>query len=109
MASKTNAKGRRYTPQEKREILEFITQYNSQHGRGGATAAMKKFGISQPTLSLWINNSGGDGDPGGTPPHGSGAKTKLLHQLVEIDRQMARKRAELESLEMQFSKLKSQL
>ena len=109
MASKTNPKGRRYTPNERRDILEFIRQYNSSHGRGGATAAMKKFGISQPTLSLWISKAGDSQAGDGTSPNGSGIKSKVLQQLVEIDRQILQKRAELEALEARFRELKSKL
>ena len=57
MAAKkaANKKGKRYSDVEKAEILNFI----AGQGRGGATRAAKKFGISPLTLSNWKKASGG--------------------------------------------------
>lgn len=57
MAAKkaANKKGKRYSDVEKAEILNFI----AGQGRGGATQAAKKFGISPLTLSNWKKASGG--------------------------------------------------
>lgn len=65
MAAKkaANKKGKRYSDAEKAEILNFI----AQQGRGGASQAAKKFGISPLTLSNWKKASGGSpkkGKPG---------------------------------------------
>jgi hypothetical protein len=51
MAAKKAAskKGKRYNAAEKAEILNFVEQL----GRGGATQAAKKYGISPLTLSNW--------------------------------------------------------
>lgn len=46
--------GKRYTDAQKREILEFV---NSQ-GRGGITAAGKKYGVSYIALRRWMNGAG---------------------------------------------------
>jgi hypothetical protein len=56
MAAKkaANKKGKRYSDAEKAEILNFI----AQQGRGGATQAAKKFGISPLTLTNWKKASG---------------------------------------------------
>jgi len=57
MAAKKAAtkKGKRYSDAEKAEILNFI----AQQGRGGASQAAKKYGISPLTLSNWKKASGG--------------------------------------------------
>lgn len=56
MAAKKKAtKGKRYTDAEKAEILQFV----ESHGRGGGTAAAKKFGVSQLTISSWKKKAGG--------------------------------------------------
>lgn len=57
MAAKKAAtkKGKRYSDAEKAEILNFIAQL----GRGGASQAAKKYGISPLTLSNWKKASGG--------------------------------------------------
>lgn len=60
MAAKKKAtKGKRYTDTEKTEILQFV----ESHGRGGGTAAAKKFGVSQLTISSWKKKAGGAAKP----------------------------------------------
>lgn len=43
------SKGKRYTPEEKAQILAFV----EAQGRGGASAAAKKFNVSPLTISSW--------------------------------------------------------
>ena len=58
--SKSSSRKRvRYTDAQKKEILDFINQYNSTNGRGGQSAAAKKFGVTPITLSAWTKASGG--------------------------------------------------
>ena len=45
--------GRRYSAEEKAEIVKFIQTYNAEHKRGGMKAASDKFGVSVVTLSNW--------------------------------------------------------
>lgn len=56
MAAKKAAtkKGKRYSDAEKAEILNFI----AQQGRGGASRAARKYGISPLTLTNWKRASG---------------------------------------------------
>ncbi len=51
---KSAVKGKRYTDQEKAEILAFV----EAQGRGGQTAAVKKFGVSALTISTWRKKAG---------------------------------------------------
>jgi transposase-like protein len=64
---KNASKGKRYTEEEKAEILKFINQVNSDKGRGGQSAASKKYGISQLTLSSWMKKAANPGTPKGKP------------------------------------------
>jgi transposase-like protein len=48
------SKGKRYTEQEKTEILAFV----EAQGRGGASAAAKKFNVSPLTISSWRKAAG---------------------------------------------------
>jgi transposase-like protein len=48
-AKKATTKGKRYSESERAEILKFV----DQQGRGGASAAAKKFGVSPLTISTW--------------------------------------------------------
>ena len=45
--------GRRYSAEEKAEIVKFIQTFNAEHKRGGMKAASDKFGVSVVTLSNW--------------------------------------------------------
>jgi hypothetical protein len=56
-AKKAAKKGKRYSDAEKAEILGFI----EKQGRGGATLAAKKFGISPLTLTNWKKAASGKG------------------------------------------------
>lgn len=47
-------KGKRYSDQERADILKFV----DEHGRGGASAAAKKFGVSPLTISSWRKQTG---------------------------------------------------
>lgn len=49
--------GKRYTDEQKREILDFV----ASQGRGGITAAGQKYGVSYIALRRWMNNEGGAG------------------------------------------------
>lgn len=52
-SAKARKTGKRYSSEEKAEIARFIAHYNSEQGRGGQTAAAKRFGVSPITLSIW--------------------------------------------------------
>ncbi len=80
MATKKKAtKGKRYTDVEKAEILQFV----ESHGRGGGTAAAKKFGVSQLTISSWKKKAGG----GTTKP----AKASGIVERDDVLRALAQK------------------
>lgn len=94
-------RGKRYSHEEKNEIVTFIQNYNAEHGRGGQTAAAAKFGTAQLTISNWMRKI-----EGGVV--GKGGKGSIENKLIsmislgkEIDaleRQLATKRAKYDSL-----------
>ena len=43
-------KGIRYTADQKRMILTYV----KSHGRGGITEAIQEFGVSAPSIYLWM-------------------------------------------------------
>ncbi len=51
--------GRRYTADEKAEMVEFIAAFNAENKRGGMKAASEKYGVSVVTLSNWGKTSRG--------------------------------------------------
>lgn len=50
--------GIRYSEKEKAKILNFIEQWDKDHGRGGKLQAFKKFKVSPLTLRTWIAEQG---------------------------------------------------
>ena len=110
MASKKASKGKRYTDDEKQRIVAFVHQINQEKGRGGLTAAAKKFGVSALTVGAWLKASGEAGSAGsknsGKVPSG---RNRILDQLAALDREITMKRSELVKLEAAFQKLKAKL
>lgn len=47
--------GKRYSEEQKKEILDFV----ASQGRGGITAAGRKYGVSYIALRRWMNGAGG--------------------------------------------------
>ena len=69
-----SAKGKRYTPAEKAEVVAFVEKINAEKGRGGQSAASAKFKISQLTISSWLKGSKGAAPAKVGRPKGTGAK-----------------------------------
>ena len=117
MSSKTKtsavnaAKGRRYTAKEKAEILAFVDKVNEEKGRGGQSAASKKFKISPLTISSWNRSRGGSlvlpASLAGASP--TGPIGKRLAKLQALHDQIARTEKDLAKLRSQFDALKSSL
>ena len=55
---KAAATGVRYSDAQKKEIVDFVAQYNSTNGRGGQAAAAKKFKVTPLTISGWLKGAG---------------------------------------------------
>jgi transposase-like protein len=55
---KTPATGVRYSDAQKKEIVNFVSQYNSANGRGGQSAAATKFKVTPLTISGWLKAAG---------------------------------------------------
>jgi transposase-like protein len=93
-------RGKRYSQEEKNEIVTFIQNYNAENGRGGQTAAAAKFGTAQLTISNWMKKV-----EGGKISGGKGSIENKLTSMIslgkEIDvleRQLATKRAKYDAL-----------
>ncbi len=104
------AKGRRYSTKEKADIIAFVDKVNADKGRGGQSAASKKYKISPLTISSWIRSGVG----GGVAVSAGSASVagpigKKLSQLQALHDQIARAEKELAKLKAQFNSLKSAL
>ncbi|HVJ44762.1 MAG TPA: HAD-IB family phosphatase, partial [Luteolibacter sp.] len=75
-SSKKTSKGKRYSAEEKGDIVAFVEKHNAENGRGGQSAAAKKFGISQLTIASWLKSGGAStgAKRGRKPGSGSAAK-----------------------------------
>jgi hypothetical protein len=122
----------RYSDKQKADVVAFVKKYNEENGRGGQSAAKKKFKISPISIANWLTAAGEDlpgkggakktktaakgkkgrgGRPKGSGKvkrgrkKGSGATSSLsekLQRLAEIDREM-------QAMQAEFDKLKASL
>ena len=58
-AKKASGTGVRYTDAQKKEVVDFVAQYNSANGRGGQSAAFAKYKVTPLTIATWIKAFGG--------------------------------------------------
>ena len=100
------SKGKRYTDKEKAQVLSFVEKTNAEKGRGGITAASKKFGITPLTISNWMKKTG--------VPSTRGARSSAnfaanLRRLADIHESISKKEAELHKLQREYAALKKKL
>lgn len=55
---KSSATGIRYTDAKKKEIVDFVVQYNAKNGRGGQSTASQKYKVSPLTITAWLKAAG---------------------------------------------------
>lgn len=107
-ATKKTAKGKRYSEAKKRQVVDFANEVNAERGRGGVSAAARKFGVTPLTISKWIK----DGSGSGAPPVKQGRKPvggDILQQLVALNAEIKSLEAELAGKTARFDMLKRQL
>ena len=114
-SSKKTSKGKRYSAEEKGDIVAFVEKHNAENGRGGQSAAAKKFGISQLTIASWLKSGGAStgAKRGRKPGSGSAAKggsfTAKLGALSALAAQIDKAEADLDKLKAKFKTLKAGL
>ena len=124
MSSKTKARQtrKRYTSDEKKEIVAFAQKHDAENGRGGKSAAVKKFGISPISLASWMKESGSakpSGKKRGRKPGsknvkksgtgGTGNYTAQLKELMTLAGLIDKAESGLDTLRKKFHELKSAL
>lgn len=110
-STKKSSTGKRYTDAEKVEVLAFIEKANSEKGRGGQSAAAKKFGISQLTLASWLRNGGISKKSGrklGSKGSGSSLSGKLA-SLAKLHGEITAAEKDLQKLKEKFDSAKASL
>ena len=99
------SKGKRYTDKEKAEVLSFVETTNAERGRGGITAAAKKFKITPLTISNWLKKTG----VSPRTRRGSGDFSANLRRLADLHESISKKETELMKLQREYQALKKRL
>ena len=55
---KSSATGVRYTDAQKKEVVDYVVQYNAKNGRGGQSQAVAKYKLSAITCASWLKAAG---------------------------------------------------
>lgn len=135
MPAKTPGKSRagsRYTPEQKKQVTDFVSDYNAANGRGGVTQAIKKYGVAALTVAGWMKAAGVNGKVNkvkatkaakGAKKAAAAATTSTraassttdadmsgkLAELLDVSKQIATAEAALSKLQSRFASLKQSL
>jgi len=108
-------KGVRYTPEQKQEVVDFVTAYNASNGRGGQSQAAKKFNLSVLTVSSWLKGAGKKGGKAvvkavkavkSASPSGL---TSKIASLIEVGDQLRKAESETEKLRAKYDALRASI
>ena len=106
--------GKRYSATEKQEVVDFVSEYNATNGRGGQSAAARKFNISILTVSAWLKKSGNKVAKGGKAVAASKASAKVssglaskVAKLLEMSDRVRKAEVELDKLRAGYESLKA--
>ena len=102
--AKAKPRAKRYTAEQKKEILDFI----EQQGRGGQTKAVQKFKVTAATIASWKKKAAGGSIPSST--RGGGSKElRTLQDLAAILKEIETTDVHLEKLQKAYVKAKAKL
>jgi transposase-like protein len=121
--------GVRYSPEKKKEVVDFVSQYNKENGRGGQSRAAEKFGVSALTVMAWLKANGSPklgkkiksgkattapkvapvATTAKAPAPSKGSITAKLEALGALNHKIVKAELELTALRAQFTSLKSSL
>ena len=97
----------RYDQKTKDEVVAFVRQYNDENGRGGQSAAQRKWDLNPITIKAWLEKAGVDtpgksgkkkrGPKSADAPKGKkksaavagGSTSTTLERMIDIQKQMA--------------------
>ena len=104
-AAANQAKGKRYTVDEKAKVIAMVEKVNSEKGRGGITAASAKFGVTPLTISTWMRNAG-LATRGGAK---MSAGPEVFQRLAELHELTVQAEENLSALKREYAALKRKL
>ena len=113
---KAGGRGKRYTADQKAKVVKFVNDHNAKNnGRGGATAASKKFKISQITIGLWMK-SASPSKPKAVKSTAKRGRKKAalsfpvkLRRIADLHESISKLKTQLASLEAEYEALKKDL
>lgn len=110
-SKKSSSRGVRYTAEQKAAIVDFVLKHNQEHGRGGQSAAVRKYGVSPLSIGAWIGGSGaeGSGVKANAVPKNGGSLSRRVADLLVVGRQIEALEFELKGLRTKLASLKSHL
>jgi transposase-like protein len=100
-------RGKRYTAEEKSKIVSFVESHNASNGRGGQSAAAKKFGVSQLTVSSWLKGAGVSA--GSSKGSNKGNMQSKLASLLTLGQDISKLEKELGAKRAKFDSIKASL
>lgn len=95
-------KRKRYTPEEKAKVVNWVNEYNANHGRGGVANASKEFNVTQLTISNWVKKTGGSISIDASK---NVASPDTLRALADVVEEIAVKEEELKTLQKRYNSL----
>jgi len=97
------AKRKRYTAAQKKKILDFVKEHDAKKGRGGQTAASKKFKVSALSIANWLKGSGASAKKAvRKKAKASVSVTATLNRMTAIQEKIAALNAEFNALKKQL-------
>lgn len=109
---------KRYDQKTKDEVVAFIQKYNEENGRGGQSAAVKKWKLNPITVKAWLEKAG-VASPGKSAKKkkssGSRARAKKTAATVSTGsvssslKRMVAIQEQIEALQSEYDNLKSSL
>ena len=100
-------KAKRYAEDFKKQVLDFVESV----GRGGATQAAKKFGVSPISISNWKKKLGLAGSGGSSPKPSSrpASRDQIIARLGRLSTRLTANEKEQAALQKEFDQLKAKL
>lgn len=95
----SKGKAIRYSAAKKREVINFVNDFNKKNGRGGQAAASKKYKVGTLSIAKWLKNEGSAAKHQAKKPAGaSGSLKSILARMTEIHDNMEKLNAEMKGL-----------
>lgn len=103
---------KRYDQRTKEKVVSFVKQYNAEHGRGGQSAAVKKFSVNPITIRSWLDTLDSTSSPGGKKKRNGKPSTSSPPEqdsvILTLER-MQEIQDEIGKLQKEYEKLKSSI